>query len=66
MRALGERGEAQRLAMVEHLRRELRAAEETGKQRVEEIERELRVSRGLLLRLTEESAEASSLEEQPL
>lgn len=66
LRALGERAEAQRLAMVEHLRRELRAAEETGKQRVEEIERELRVSRGLLLRLTEESAEASALEEQPL
>ena len=66
LRALGERVEAQRLALVEHLRRELWAAEETGKRRVEEIERELRVARGLMLRLTEESAEASSLEEQPL
>ena len=66
LRFLGERVEAQRLALVEHLRRELRAAEETGKRRVEEIERELRVARGLMLRLTEESAEASSLEEQPL
>jgi uncharacterized phage infection (PIP) family protein YhgE len=66
LRSLGERVEAQRLAMVEHLRRELRAAEESGKRQVEEIERELRVARGLLLRLTEESAEASSLEEPPL
>jgi len=66
LRSLGERVEAQRLALVEHLRRELRAADETGKRRVEEIERELRVARGLMLRLTEESAEASSLEEQPL
>ena len=66
LRSLGERVEAQRLAMVDHLRRELRAAEESGKRRVEDIERELRVARGLILRLTEESAEASALEEQPL
>ena len=66
LRSLGERVEAQRLAMVEHLRRELRAAEESGKRRVEDVERELRVARGLMLRLTEESAEASALEEQPL
>ena len=66
LRSLGERVEAQRLAMVEHLRRELRAAEESGKRRVEDVERELRVARGLMLRLTEESAEASALEGQPL
>ena len=66
LRALGERVEAQRLVMIEHLRRELRAGEESGRRRIDEIERELRVARGLLLRLTEESAEASALEEQPL
>jgi chromosome segregation ATPase len=66
LRALGERVEAQRLALIEHLRRELRAAEEGGKRQVEEIERGLRVARSLILRLTEESAEASALEEPPL
>jgi chromosome segregation ATPase len=66
LRSLGERVEAQRLTLIEHLRRELRAAEESGKRQVEEIERELRVARGLILRLSEESAEASSLEEPPL
>ena len=63
-RALDERIETQRDLVSEHLRRALRAEEEGARRRVEEIERDMRVTRGLLVRLDEAAGEA--VQEQPL
>jgi chromosome segregation ATPase len=63
-RALGERIEAQRDAVVDHFRRVVRAEEESRRREIEEIERDIRVARGLMVRLFEQSDEAE--QEQPL
>lgn len=63
-RTLSERLEAQRDAIIEHLRRALRADEERARRQVDEIEREIRVGRSLITRLQEQSGEAD--QEQPL
>lgn len=63
-RALSERIEAQRDAVAEHLRRVARADEESHRRRIEDLERDIRVTRGLLVRLSEQ-AEAGE-QEQPL
>lgn len=63
-RALGERIEAQRDAVVDHFRRVVRAQEESRRREIEEIERDIRVARGLVVRLFEQSDEAE--QEQPL
>ena len=61
---LEERLEAQRDTVAEHLRRVLRADEDRAKRRIEEIERDVRVARGLLVRLDEQTG--STDQEQPL
>lgn len=55
MRGFGERLEALRMAVVDHLRLQMRADEETGRRQVEEQERELRVARDLVTRLAEQT-----------
>jgi len=57
LRALGEELEAQRLLFIAHLRRQLQVGEQAGRRRADEIEREARLARDLLVRLSEESAE---------
>ncbi len=64
VRGLTELLEAQRLAMVEHLRMQGEANEQSGRLRIEEIERDIRKARGLVVRLAEQTIEAS--QEQPL
>ena len=64
VRGLTELLEAQRLAMVEHLRLQGEANEQSGRRRIEEIERDIRKARGLVVRLAEQTIEAS--QEQPL
>lgn len=63
-RRLGERIEAQRDLVADHLRRSLRAEEERARRHIEEIERDVRVARGLLVRLDEQIDDAE--QEQPL
>ncbi|MDA1239441.1 MAG: hypothetical protein O2798_01220 [Chloroflexi bacterium] len=63
-RALSERLEAQRDTLTDHLRRLARADEEGRRRQIEEIERDIRITRGLLVRLSEEADEAE--QEQPL
>ena len=61
---LAERLEAQRDTVAEHLRRVLHTDEDRARRRIEEIERDVRVARSLLVRL-EEQAEGTD-QEQPL
>lgn len=63
-RAIFERIESQRDAVLDHLRRQLRAAEDSARRHIEETEREIRISRALLVRMDEEHEEAGR--EQPL
>ena len=64
MRGFAERLEALRMATVDHLRMQMRADEETGRRRVEEQERELRVARDLVTRLAEQTEDV--VQEPPL
>ena len=64
LRTLGERLEALRISIVEHLRRQVRADEQSGRRLVEETERELRVARTLLTRMSEQTEDV--VQEQPL
>lgn len=64
MRSLAEALEGQRWATIEHYRQLLQAEDEHGRKEIEEIERRLRSSRSLLVRLTERSEQVS--QEQPL
>ncbi len=59
-----ERLEAQRDIVAAHLRRVLRADEDRARRRVEEIERDIRIARDLLVRLDEQAS--GSDQEQPL
>lgn len=61
---LEERLESQRDTVAEHLRRVLRADEERARRRIEEIERDVRVARNLLVRLDEQAGGTD--QEQPL
>ena len=61
---LEERLEAQRDTVAEHLRRVLRADEDRARRRIEEIERDVRVARSLLVRLEEQTDGTD--QEQPL
>lgn len=63
-RAILERIEAQRDVIFEHLRRQLRAGEESARRHIEEVEREIRISRALLVRMDEQHEDAGR--EQPL
>ena len=63
-RAIGERIEAQRDLVAEHLRRALTAQEASARRRIEEMEQDIRTTRGLLVRLDESAAETTR--EQPL
>ncbi|MBM4410892.1 MAG: hypothetical protein FJ037_06180 [Chloroflexi bacterium] len=63
-RGILERIESQRDVVFEHLRRQLRAGEESARRRIEEIEREIRISRALLVRMDEQHEGAGR--EQPL
>lgn len=63
-RAILEKIESQRDVVFEHLRRQLRAGEETARRHIEEIEREIRISRALLVRMDEQHEDAGR--EQPL
>ncbi|MQA00836.1 MAG: hypothetical protein GEU80_16190 [Dehalococcoidia bacterium] len=57
MRSLDQRLEAQRLAMLEHLRLNMLASEEAGRREMQELERRARVQRDLLVRLAEQTQE---------
>lgn len=63
-RAILERIESQRDVVLEHLRRQLRAGEESARRHIEEVEREIRISRALLVRMNEQHEDAGR--EQPL
>lgn len=63
-RAILERIESQRDVVLEHLRRQLRAGEESARRHIEEVEREIRISRALLVRMDEQHEDAGR--EQPL
>ena len=64
MRGFGERLEALRMSVVDHLRLQMRADEETSRRRAEETERELRVARDLVTRLAEQTEDV--VQEPPL
>jgi chromosome segregation ATPase len=55
---LGERLEGLRVSIIEHQRRQVRAEEQSGRRNVEETERELRVARTLLTRMSEQTEDA--------
>ncbi len=57
LRGLSEELEALRLLFVAHFRRQLQADEQAGRRRIEEVEREARIARDLLVRLSEQSDE---------
>lgn len=63
-RTILERIEEQRDVVIEHLRRQLRAGEESARRHIEEVEREIRIARALLTRLDEQQEDAGR--EQPL
>lgn len=63
-RAILERIESQRDVVLEHLRRQLRAGEESARRHIEEVEREIRIARALLVRMDEQHEDAGR--EQPL
>lgn len=64
LRALGEALEGQRVAIVEHERRRTRADEDTARRRADELDREVRVARDLMVRLSEGAEQVG--QEQPL
>jgi chromosome segregation ATPase len=57
LRALSEELEALRLLFIAHFRRQVQADEQAARRHVEELEREARTARELLVRLTEQSEE---------
>jgi len=61
---LGEHLEGLRVSIIEHQRRQVRAEEQSGRHTVEETERELRVARTLLTRMSEQTEDA--MRELPL
>lgn len=63
-RSLVERVEAQRDTFIEHMRRMARAQEESHRRLMEDMERDIRISRQLLVRLSEDTDESE--QEQPL
>ena len=63
-RALADRLEAQRDTFIEHMRRQARAQEESHRRMIEDMERDIRISRQLLVRLSEQTDESE--QEQPL
>jgi len=63
-RQLDERITAQRDTITEHFRRQARAEEERRRRLMDEMERDIRTSRGLLTRLIEDTDESE--QEQPL
>lgn len=63
-RALTDRVEAQRDTFLEHMRRESRSQEASHRRMIEEMERDIRISRQLLMRLSEDTDESE--QEQPL
>jgi chromosome segregation ATPase len=64
LRALSEALEGHRLAIVEHERRRTRADEDAARRRADELDREVRVARELLVRLSEGAEQVG--QEQPL
>jgi len=56
--------EALRISIIEHLRRQVHADEQSGRRLVEETERELRTARTLLTQMSEQSEDV--VKEQPL
>ena len=63
-RVLTDRVEAQRDTFLEHMRRESRSQEASHRRMIEEMERDIRISRQLLMRLSEDTDESE--QEQPL
>ncbi|MGE3962441.1 MAG: hypothetical protein AB7F65_12240 [Dehalococcoidia bacterium] len=63
-RALSARVDALRDTFIEHMRRQSQAQEQGHRRAIEEIEREIRASRQLLVRLSEDTDESE--QEQPL
>ncbi len=63
-RALTDRVEAQRDTFIEHMRRLARSQEASHRRMIEEMERDIRISRQLLVRLSEDTDESE--QEQPL
>ncbi|MDA1010967.1 MAG: hypothetical protein O2888_05785, partial [Chloroflexi bacterium] len=63
-RQLDERLTAQRDTFTEHLRRQVRAEEESRRRHMEEMERDIRTARSLLTRMIEDTDETE--QEQPL
>lgn len=57
-RALADRLEAQRDTFLEHMRRQARAQEQSHRRLIEEMERDVRTSRQLLVRLSEDTDES--------
>lgn len=64
LRTIDERLEALRISIIEHLRRQVHADEQSGRRLVEETERELRTARTLLTQMSEQSEDV--VKEQPL
>lgn len=64
LRTIDERLEALRISIIEHLRRQVRADEQSGRRLVEETERELRTARTLLTQMSEQTEDV--VKEQPL
>ena len=62
--SLAERVEAQRLVLLDHFQRVTASAEDAGRRQTEEIDRQVRAARELLVRLAESADEATR--EQPL
>ena len=63
-RVLVERLEAQRDTFIEHMRRQARAQEDSHRRLIEDAERDIRTSRQLLVKLSEDTDESE--QEQPL
>ena len=63
-RVLVERIEAQRDTFIEHMRRQARAQEDSHRRLIEDVERDIRTSRQLLVKLSEDTDESE--QEQPL
>lgn len=64
VRVVADRVEAQRLVLLDHFQRVTVSAEDAGRRQTEEIDRQVRAARELLVRLAESADEATR--EQPL
>ena len=64
LRTTGERLEALRISIIEHLRRQVHADEQSGRRLVEETERELTTARTLLTQMSEQTEDV--IKERPL